>query len=113
MYEKIGDDIYNLSFGDWIEGESRGNDKIRSNNNDHNKVILTVAFTVLEFTKYHPDAIILAKGSTPSRTRLYQMGIAANLNIVRESFTVLGYADGKWHVFMTGMNYTGFSLKAK
>lgn len=113
FYEKIGDDIYNLSFGDWAKGVPKGDDRVRSNNNDRNKVLLTVASTVFDFLAYYPDAIIIVKGSTASRTRLYQMGITANLDPIRGSFTILGLIDGNWQSFEKGRNYSSFSLAKK
>lgn len=47
-----------------------------SNNHDTKKVLSTVARAVLDFLEQNPQAIVMARGSTPSRTRLYQMGTA-------------------------------------
>ena len=113
FYEKIGDDIYNLSFGDWVGDEAGASDTTRSNNNDREKVLLTVASTIPDFIKHYPDAVIIARGSTASRTRLCQMTVAANLNMIKESFTILGYAEGQWQAFLKGRNYAAFSIKAK
>lgn len=74
-YQKIRDNIYNLAFGDWDEKAQKPNDKARSNNGDRNKVLATVASTVISFIQYYPSAIVFAEGSTPAKTRLYQIGI--------------------------------------
>ena len=113
FYEEIENNVFNLSFGDWDEVEQRSNDKIRSNNNDRDKVLATVALTVIDFVNYYPGAIIQAKGFTASRTRLYQMGIVANWNEITELFEILGFIEGKWQAFQKGRNYSAFSLKAK
>jgi len=63
--------IFNLAFGDWNEQTRRIDDKIKSNNSDREKVLATVAATVIQFTDDHPEAIIYIEGSTPARTRLY------------------------------------------
>lgn len=78
FYRKIDDNMFNLEFGDWDVGKREIDDKARSNNNDRNKVIATVALTVTDFIKHYPQTVIVARGSTPARTRLYQMGIFAN-----------------------------------
>ena len=44
------ENIYNLSFGDWDEINQEICDKIISNNGDREKVLATVALTVLEFS---------------------------------------------------------------
>ena len=73
-----GVSYYNLGFGDLDSSTGRINDLVVTNNKDREKVLATVAGTVLDFTKQFPDAIVYAKGSTLARTRLYQIGIAAN-----------------------------------
>src|SRR5690242_851148 len=72
FYREVDDHVFNLEFGDWDVGKQEVDDKARSNNNDRNKVIATVAGTVIEFIKYYPRATVFAKGSTPARTRLYR-----------------------------------------
>ena len=87
-------EIYNLAFGDWDQNTNRFNDQIASNNSDRNKVLATVAATVMEFIQTHPGSIILATGSTTSRTRLYQMGIARIWNEITPMFEIQGYVKG-------------------
>src|SRR5690349_279160 len=89
-FQEIDKDIFNLAFGDWNEAEQGIDDKARSNNNDRDKVIATVASAVIDFIKYYPDASIFAKGSTPGRTRLYQIGIFANLHEISQLFIIEG-----------------------
>ncbi|MBO9563945.1 MAG: hypothetical protein J7621_14275 [Niastella sp.] len=66
---------FSLGFGDVNEEANRIDDQSISNNQDRTKILATVAYAVLEFTSYFTDVMIHAKGSTPARTRLYQMGI--------------------------------------
>jgi hypothetical protein len=73
---KIGPNANNLVFGDYDETTGRTDDSSVSNNGDSRAVLRTVADIVEEFVNSHPKAIILIKGLTPSRSRLYQMGIA-------------------------------------
>jgi hypothetical protein len=113
FYQEIGKNIFNLAFGDWDEGGQKINDKIRSNNSGLRKVLATVASTVIDFMKYHPDAMILAQGSTPARTRLYQMGILAAWDEISQSFDLEGFSEGEWEPFEEGENYEAFALKAK
>lgn len=112
-YRAIGQGIYNLSFGDLDEETQSVRDGARTNNGDRNKVLATVVFTVFEFMKFHPESIIVAMGSTPARTRLYQMGIADNLTEIRLMFDIEGYYNGDWESFRKGKNYQAFSLKVK
>jgi len=112
-YNEIAENMFNLSFGDWDETERRINDTIRTNNADRDRVLATVASTVLDFIVHHPGAAILVIGATSSRTRLYQIGLMLYWNDIIPLFDIIGYADGKWLVVQKGKNYTAFLLKAK
>jgi hypothetical protein len=113
FFTKIGDNFFNLGFGDWNEESQDLDDSSRSNNGDRDKVLATVAFTALDFTNQFPDARIVAEGSTPARTRLYQMGIADNLLEIIENFEVRGLLDNIWEPFQRGRNYTAFLINRK
>ena len=89
-YEHLGSNIYNLGFGDWDNDKGIIDDAIRTNNNDSGKVLATVASTVIDFLYKNSFAQIFIQGSTPARTRLYQMGIANNWNEIRRLVIMLG-----------------------
>lgn len=99
QYEKLGENFFNLAFGDWNEELQQADDSSRSNNGDRDKVLATVAFTVLDFTDQFPNARIVAEGSTPARTRLYQMGMADNLLEIIDDFEIYGLLGVIWSSF--------------
>ena len=66
--------FYNLGFGGKDELTGFISDFAITNNSDSRKVLATVPATLYTFTDTHPDATIIATGSTDSRTRLYRMG---------------------------------------
>ncbi|NML23257.1 hypothetical protein HHL16_20430 [Pseudoflavitalea sp. G-6-1-2] len=113
QFVAIDANIYNLQFGDWDEDTQMIRDDVRSNNEDRSKVLATVAFTVFDFMKHHPQAIIFARGSTIARTRLYQMGISENLVEIKQMFDIQGYIENGWEPFRKGKNYLAFYLKAR
>lgn len=112
-YTEIQPGVFNLGFGDWSEAEQKVKDNIRTNNGDRDKVLATVASTVVDFMRHHPDAILFAQGETAAKTRLYQMGINANWIEINQLFEVEGFADGNWEAFEEGKNYKAFALRAK
>jgi hypothetical protein len=67
QFQQISSDeeIFNLGFGDVNTESGQVNDLSVSNNQDTRKILSTVAKTVLEFIQDHPNAIIMARGSTP------------------------------------------------
>jgi len=113
VYAQIRSGIFNLSFGDWNAEIDKMDDSITSNNGDRDKVLATVAATAIEFTNNYPGALIYTEGSSPARTRLYQMAIAKNLEEISENFEIEGYINRAWELFQKGRNYEAFLVKRK
>ncbi len=105
--------VYNLAFGDKDHSTGDINDTVISNNGDSEKVLASVVATVYAFTDRYPDAWIYATGSTKSRTRLYQIGIAKFFSEVEEDFEVLGERNNDWEVFRKSVSYEGFLVRRK
>jgi hypothetical protein len=103
-----GKTVMNLLFGDWIEEEQRIDDSTVSNNNDRDKVLATVASTILEFIQKRGKHPIHAKGASPVKTRLYQMGINANRAEIESLFLIFGYYKEEWIPFEPGRNFEAF-----
>ncbi|HEX5667601.1 MAG TPA: hypothetical protein VFX73_02295 [Chitinophagaceae bacterium] len=113
MLRSIGFNIYNLAFGDMDEMTGGMNDKARSNNGDRNKVLATVAEIVIDFLANHPGATILAIGATPSRSRLYQIGLNILWQDIQNIYFIEGYVNGEWEYFNPTKNYEAFTIKTK
>src|SRR5436189_1648742 len=91
----VGTTYFNLGFGDWDEETKKIDDTVVSHNLDRDKILATVAATVLRLTEYYPDIPVYAQGTNPARTRLYQMGIAANWQAIETNLDVYGFYNGK------------------
>jgi hypothetical protein len=105
---------FNLGFGDLNPKTRKIDDLVITNNQDREKILATIAATVLEFTGRFPDVMVYAKGSTPARTRLYQIGISANWNEINPLLYVYGYEQDKsWQPFRKNVNYQAFLVKRK
>ncbi len=115
MYQKIDEDpdVYNLAFGDLDENTNDIDDTIITNNGDSEKVLVTVASTVLVFTHKYPDAWIVLEGSSKSRTRLYQMGISKYLEEIKNDFNVFGLIGKDWFIFEKNQRYEAFLIHKK
>lgn len=106
-------DIYNISFGDISNKTGEADDLSVTNNGDSRKVLATVAATLYVFTNNYPDAIVLATGSTQSRTRLYRMLISNNLEYIEQDFVILGFTSIHWEPFRKNVNYEAFLVTKK
>jgi len=110
---EYGKNFFNLAFGDAERLTDKPDDRAISDNGDYLKVLHTVAKVVQNFINLWPKAIIQIKGSSLSRTRLYQMGIASFWLEVSHEFNILGELNGDWIPFKKGVNYTGFLVFRK
>jgi hypothetical protein len=105
--------IYNLAFGDKDLKTGNISDSVISDNGDSQKVLATVAQTIIKFTELYISSRIIAVGISKSRTRLYQIGIANNLTEINKTFVVYGLMNEQWHVFQKGINYDAFLVRKK
>jgi hypothetical protein len=108
-----GTTFFNVAFGHWNEGTGELDDKVVSNNNDATKILATVAATVIEFLTHFSDMPVIARGSTPARTRLYQISISANLAEIEAVLLVYGWIDDRWERFQKNRNYDAFFVRLK
>jgi hypothetical protein len=114
-YKRIAEkpSIYNLAFGDQDIETGLVSDVTISDNKDRDKVLATVANTVIDFYTRHGNHHIYIKGSTPARTRLYQMGISRIWNDICADFDLYGLKAGQLQRFQPNVNYESFLFKRK
>jgi len=84
-----------------------------TNNNDTDKILATVGVTLYSFFSKKPNSLVYAKGSTNSRTRLYQIGISQLYEQIEEDFEVFGELEGKYERFTKNINYNSFIVTKK
>lgn len=105
--------VYNLGFGDKDPITGYISDLAVTDNGDSKKVLATVAATLYSFTDIHPEAIVIATGSTEARTRMYRIGITNNLNAIEKDFAIFGLTDAGWEPFRKSITYGAFLVKRK
>lgn len=106
-------DIYNLGYGDQDPVTEFISDTSRTDNKDSLKVLATVVSTLYLFLEACPEATVIAAGSTEARTRLYRMGITANLTAITQNFELLGLTENGWQDFEKDVNYGAFLVRRK
>lgn len=104
---------FNLGFGDLNLETGKSDDRAVTDNKDRDKILATVAAVVLDFTTLFPDIMVYAIGSTRARTRLYQMGISANLDEIIATLDVFGFINNDWEKFDKNINYEAFLVIRK
>jgi hypothetical protein len=105
--------LYNLAFGDKDAVTGELDDLAISNNGDTQKVLGTVVAALYTFLDRNPEAIVYATGSTPTRTRLYRMGITKFYDEMQNDFYLHGRIGDKLYIFEAGIQYEGFIAQRK
>ena len=105
--------LYNLAFGDKLIDSDDIDDRVVTDNKDSEKVLATVANTVITFTKRHPNAHVFIAGSNTARIRLYRMAISKYFDELSEIFVIQGYFKGKWLPFEKNIDYRAFLINLK
>ena len=104
--------VYNLGFGD-LKEDGTIDDLVVSDNKDMEKVLTTVIQTIFRFFESRPQNTILFLGSTESRTRLYQIVIAKNIDTMGDLLQIRGIRNAEVEEFVKGVNYEGFLINLK
>ena len=112
-FTQISTTVFNIGFGDLDEETGEISDVAITNNNDSRKVLATVAATIHDFTIQYHNAWVVAKGSTPSRTRLYRIGITNHWKEISVDFEVFGLTNEQWEPFEQRKNYEAFLIRRK
>lgn len=105
--------IYNLAFGDFDPYTQQISDVEKSNNMDRDRVLATVANTIHEFSNHCGNHLIFATGSTPARTRLYQISMSKLLDEILRDFDIYGITNNLVSRFKKNVNYTAFLVRRK
>lgn len=85
----------------------------KSNNGDMEKILSTVIQTLMVFLAYQPEANVFFAGSTPTRTRLYQIVLNKEIDKVYSTLKVLGLYEDDLEPFEPNKNYEGFVVSKK
>lgn len=112
IYEEIKgyDNLFQLGFGD-ITLDGKIDFIAVSKNKDRDKVLSTVAQTMLVFFDKYPDKMLYFRGSTNTRTRLYRSLISKFIEIIELNFKVVGLkSDGSPEEFIKNQDYTAFII---
>ena len=105
--------VYNLGFGDLNERTGEIDDFVVSDNQDRDKVMGTVAQSILDFLTKHPAEQVVFTGSTPIRTRLYSMEISKRWNDVDKHVLVKGLTSEGWEPFQQNRGYKAILVRQK
>ena len=105
--------FFNMGLGD-LNPESAEVDYFSvSDNGDRNTILATVSEIIESFFELYPTHTIYFKGTSRSRTRLYQMAINHFYEELSERFHILGELDDKMTRFKRNTNFKSFLILKK
>lgn len=83
-----------------------------SNNGDLEKIMATIIQTVFAFLAYHPEYYVMFAGSTPARTRLYNIILSKEIEKIKD-FEILGLKNSNLIPFVRNEIHEGFVIYKK
>jgi hypothetical protein len=105
--------FFNMGLGDLNPETAEVDYFLVSDNGDRNTVLATVSEIIESFFELYPSHTIYFKGTSNSRTRLYQMAINHFYDELSERFHILGELDDKMTRFKRNTNYKSFLILKK
>jgi hypothetical protein len=105
--------FFNLAMGDEINGQVDYYNV--TNNKDMDKVFATIAEIARIFLTRFPRNKIFFSGNTLAKTRLYQLQVSNNLELITRIFNVYGqkHINGRFSKFNKGEKYVGILVSNK
>ncbi|HMR89569.1 MAG TPA: hypothetical protein PKD51_15520 [Saprospiraceae bacterium] len=105
--------FFNMGLGDLNPETDEVDFYSVSDNGDRNAVLATVSEVIEAFFDLYPSHTIYFKGTSKSRTRLYQMAINHYYDELSVRFHILGELDDKMTRFKKNTNYKSFLILKK
>lgn len=106
-------DTYNLALLDYDELTGKYDDLSVTDNGDMPEILVTVISTIHQFLGSNPNKKIYFEGSTPARTRLYQIAISKIYRPEQSDLLINGLRNGQWYPFEPNINFEGFLAEKK
>ena len=110
-FNEMSENVFNLGFGDYDFTKNDVDDKIVSDNGDTEKVLATVIGILRDFLNENPHSTVFIEGSTPIRTRLYQIAINTYFEEFSKEFLILGNNQNSSEPFQKNTKYESFFIK--
>jgi hypothetical protein len=109
----LSPDVHNLALLDYDPATNDYSDQSVTDNGDMAEVIATVISIIQRFLDSNPDQKIYFEGSTPGRTRLYQIAISKVYDPDHSNLVIKGYKNSCWTSFEPNTRFDGFLIEKK
>lgn len=110
QFRPLSDAIYNLALLDYNPLTHQENDLSITDNGDMPEVLATVMKAIKLFFIYYPDKAVYFKGSSKSRTRLYQISINKTYLDIEKDLIIYGSISNGWVPFEPNLSFDSFLI---
>ncbi len=111
MYTWMYDNVYNLGFGDFEQGQV--DDAVVSNNEDLVKIMNTIASTLYAFTEHYPGSKVFIEPVDRKRSNLYHHIFRRRIEEIQPLFIVKGLTADGWKDYLPSNRYLAFELERR
>ncbi|MCF2506247.1 hypothetical protein L0663_22830 [Dyadobacter sp. CY107] len=108
----MSENVYNFAFGD-LDDKGEIDDLAITNNKDTHLVFATVIQILLDFLDNNESKLVYFKGSTPARTRMYQIILRKEKANWKDRLIVYGIKNDDTIPFKTDCKFDAFICKTK
>ncbi len=108
----MSDGLYNFGFGD-LNNQNDVDDLVVTDNKDTGMVLATLIQILVVFLETHSGKAVHFKGSTCSRTRMYQIILTKEKASWENKLTVYGIVNGDIMPFEIDFKFDAFIVKQK
>ena len=110
IFSQLTTDLFNVALLDVLADGTLSDDLVVTNNQDLRTVMATVMRIIDDFLTRFPDRTVFFRGSDDRRTRLYQIVIGREIDLIRQQFTVEGIIEQQIEQFVINRLYSGFFI---
>ena len=116
IFEKVisikpfSESVQNLALLDYDPITNEESDISVTDNGDMPEVLATTLMAINMFFEKYPDQFIYFKGSTKSRTRLYQISINKAYSDIQNNLVIYGWCNEGWKNFEPTLSFESFLL---
>jgi hypothetical protein len=110
QFMQLSNGLYNLALLDYNPFTGDENDLSITDNGDMPEILATVMNATILFTTEFPDKTVYFRGSSKSRTRLYQISINKVYLDLQKDLTIYGSINNEWVPFEPNLSFDSFLI---
>ena len=112
-FGQLDGNIFNLALLDYNPSNGEESDLSITDNGDLKEILATALTAIRLFLDRYPDKFVYVKGSSKSRTRLYQISINKLYPFLKDDLSVFGLQNDRWFEVEPNHSFESFLITKK